>query len=161
MIASLLNKKPKRWLKVEFCKDIYQVFSEDFFRDLPLFETRFQGRLESIFNSVSQTFDGAYLNPTVLEAYISYFYQIVKGHPFIDGNKRAGVLFSYIFLLINGFEINIEYDEMYDLAIKVAESTDEVSAKKFIREKVSEVIIKSDKINNPVYKILDTLYFHP
>ena len=37
----------------------------------------------------------------------AYAHGIVRNHPFVDGNKRAGFLAAYTFLFINGFELEV------------------------------------------------------
>jgi death-on-curing protein len=44
----------------------------------------------------------AYGKPTLFELAASYATGIVKNHPFVDGNKRAGFMAAYIFLGVNG-----------------------------------------------------------
>src|SRR5262245_21189894 len=38
-------------------------------------------------------------------------FALVQGHPFVDGNKRAGHAAMATFLLLNGFEIDATLDE--------------------------------------------------
>jgi len=87
---------------------------------LPPFESRFPGKLESMIGSVQQTFDGQYLNPTVLDAATAYFTQTIRDHPFKNGNKRVAVLFTHVFLMANKVEFTLTFDEMYQFAILVA-----------------------------------------
>ncbi len=54
-------------------------------------------------------------------------YWIISGHPFIDGNKRAGIECADIFLRKNGFYLDIETEEGIKLSLKVAK--DEMSVK--------------------------------
>jgi death-on-curing protein len=46
----------------------------------------------------------AYGRPNVYEMAAAYAFGIVKNHPFVDGNKRAGFVAAYTFLGINGFD---------------------------------------------------------
>jgi len=46
----------------------------------------------------------AYGQPNVYEMAAAYAFGIVKNHPFVDGNKRAGFVAAYTFLGINGFD---------------------------------------------------------
>jgi death-on-curing protein len=39
----------------------------------------------------------------------AYCTGIVKNHPFVDGNKRTGMLSAHVFLALNGIEV--EFDE--------------------------------------------------
>jgi len=44
--------------------------------------------------------------PNIFDLAAAYAYGIIKNHPFIDGNKRTGFLLAYIFLRLNGYELN-------------------------------------------------------
>lgn len=46
----------------------------------------------------------AYGHPNVYQMAAAYAFGIVKNHPFVDGNKRAGFVAAYTFLGINGFD---------------------------------------------------------
>ncbi len=117
-----LLKTPAHWLELDVCDLIFDRFKNliDFEEPLPPFESRFSGKLESLLGSVKQTFDGKYLNPTVLEAATAYFTQIIRDHPFKNGNKRVAVLFTHVFLMVNHVEFTLTFDEMYQFAILVA-----------------------------------------
>lgn len=52
----------------------------------------------------------------------SYFFHVIKNHPFVDGNKRAGLFAALHFLNINNYDIDVSYDELYELAIDTAAS---------------------------------------
>lgn len=66
-----------------------------------------------------EALDSALARPINLHAYgetdlfrlaSAYAFGIVRNHPFVDGNKRTAFLASYVFLRINGFEL--EADEV-------------------------------------------------
>ncbi len=46
---------------------------------------------------------------------------IVRNHPFLDGNKRTGYGLMELLFMENGIEINASEDEKYDFVIAVAE----------------------------------------
>ncbi len=46
----------------------------------------------------------AYGKPTLFDLAASYAFGIVKNHPFIDGNKRAGFIVVVVFLELNGYD---------------------------------------------------------
>ena len=46
-----------------------------------------------------------YGKPDIFDLAASYAHGIVKNHPFLDGNKRAGFMASYTFLGVNGFRL--------------------------------------------------------
>ena len=115
-------KTPKIWLTLDACSLIFEKFRKqmDFDEPIPPFNTRYKGKLEGILNSVNQTFGGKYLNPTILDASASYFNQLIRGHPFQNGNKRVAVLFTHYFLLMNGLDYNLSYGEMFNFAVRIA-----------------------------------------
>lgn len=89
---------------------------------IPPFNTRYPDKLESILGSVKQTFGDEYLNPTVLDAASSYFNQFIRGHAFLNGNKRCGVLFTHVFILLNDVDFTLTSNEMYNFAIAIAKA---------------------------------------
>ena len=50
----------------------------------------------------------------------AYGYGLVTSHPFVDGNKRVGFLAMYVFLGLNGLEIEAEEPEVVDLMVAIA-----------------------------------------
>ena len=49
---------------------------------------------------------------------------IIKNHPFVDGNKRTGVIAMLTFLEINGYDTSsIPDDLLYDIAMGFAEGS--------------------------------------
>lgn len=38
-------------------------------------------------------------------------FALIRNHPFVDGNKRAGLMSAYTFLLLNGWELQAEEPE--------------------------------------------------
>ena len=50
----------------------------------------------------------------------AYGYGLVTSHAFLDGNKRVGFLAMYVFLGLNGQEIEAEEPEVVDLMVAVA-----------------------------------------
>ncbi len=48
----------------------------------------------------------AYKSPTVFDLAAAYAFGIVRNHPFVDGNKRTGLVVSGMFLYLNGWDLN-------------------------------------------------------
>lgn len=61
----------------------------------PLFGNQKDKSFEGALKSITQTFDGVYLYPTIEEQASNLLYFIIKSHPFSDGNKRIG---AFIFV---------------------------------------------------------------
>lgn len=47
----------------------------------------------------------AYGNPDIFDLAAAYAFGIAKNHPFLDGNKRASLVASEGFLLLDGYEV--------------------------------------------------------
>ncbi|MCH9001992.1 MAG: type II toxin-antitoxin system death-on-curing family toxin [Planctomycetes bacterium] len=64
----------------------------------------------------------------------SYAFGIVKNHPYVDGNKRTGLVVLRTFLLINGSDIEASHEEKYLTILSLADGTlDESSLADWIR----------------------------
>ena len=81
---------------------------------------RDQGLLESALAQPVATFDRQRLHADVFEMAAAYLFHIVQNHPFVDGNKRAGVVAALAFLMDNSIEIEAEPGELYELTMSVA-----------------------------------------
>jgi death-on-curing protein len=51
----------------------------------------------------------------------AYLFHIVSNHPFVDGNKRAGLLAALVFLDMNGITVDHSSEALYELTMGVAE----------------------------------------
>jgi death-on-curing protein len=81
------------------------------------------GLLESALAAPQATFGGDFLHPSLPEMAAAYLFHLVKNHPFIDGNKRAGLAAALAFLGLNGKWLEVDPDELADLVIAVAAGT--------------------------------------
>lgn len=83
---------------------------------------RDRGLLESAGAQPQGTFDGAFSHERLFTMATAYLFHIVNNHPFVDGNKRAGMLSAVVFLDVNGISIGHPSDALYALTMSVAES---------------------------------------
>lgn len=67
--------------------------------------------LESAVAQPHASFDGADLYPTLAAKGAALAFSLVRNHPFVDGNKRAGHAALETFLVLNGFEIESSVPE--------------------------------------------------
>jgi death-on-curing protein len=65
---------------------------------------RDEGLLDSALGKPENLF--AYAKPTLFDLAASYGFGLVKNHPFIDGNKRAGFVVAVVFLEMNGYRFH-------------------------------------------------------
>ena len=81
---------------------------------------RDEGLLVSALEAPFQTFDGIELFPTLLEKAVRLGYGLVANHPFVDGNKRIGVLVMLTYLELNGFSLDFSDEEIVEVALGIA-----------------------------------------
>jgi len=74
-------------------------------------------------NSPYHTFGGQSLYPTLQAMAAHLAFSLVKNHPFIDGNKRIGILAMMVFLKINNFPIASTDDELETLGWGLADGS--------------------------------------
>lgn len=65
---------------------------------------RDEGRLEGALDRPRNRY--AYADPSLFDLAASYCHGIVRNHPFVDGNKRTGLLAARAFLFRNGYHLN-------------------------------------------------------
>jgi death-on-curing protein len=82
---------------------------------------REMGLLISAIEMPKASMFGEFLHLSIYDKAAAYLYHIVCNHPFVDGNKRSGLVAALTFLEVNA--VILEYDEnkLEDLVVKVAE----------------------------------------
>ena len=73
----------------------------------------------------------AYEKPTLFDLAAAYACGIIKNHPFVDGNKRAGFMAAYVFLGANKIEFVADEADVVQqtLAVAAGDLTEEGYAK--------------------------------
>jgi death-on-curing protein len=66
------------------------------------------------------TFGGSDLYPTLVEKAAALSFSIIKNHPFVDGNKRAGHATMATFLMLNGCDLIGTVHEQESVILSVA-----------------------------------------
>lgn len=79
------------------------------------------GLLESAVAQPQASFGGTYAHEGLFVMAAAYLFHIVSNHPFVDGNKRTGLLAAQVFLDVNGVSLEHESEAFYALTIGVAE----------------------------------------
>lgn len=78
------------------------------------------GLIESAVNAPFQTFGGQDLYPTIFDKAAQLAYGLTENHGFVDGNKRAAIHSMMVYLLLNGFDIVADEDEIFKTAMNLA-----------------------------------------
>ena len=81
---------------------------------------RDEGLLDSALNSPFQSFAGEELYPSIQAKAARLGFSIIKNHPFLDGNKRIGMLAMMVFLEINGIELECSDEDIVDIGLGIA-----------------------------------------
>ena len=79
------------------------------------------GLLESAVSMPAATFGSERLHASLEEQAAAYLFHLVKNHPFVDGNKRTGLMTMLAFLGLNGRRLEAPDDDLTDVVLGVAE----------------------------------------
>jgi len=79
--------------------------------------------LDASVNSPFHTFGGQYLYPTIQAMAAHLAFSLIKNHPFLDGNKRIGILSMLVFMDINGLPVTSTDSELVSLGLGLADSS--------------------------------------
>jgi death-on-curing protein len=79
--------------------------------------------LDASINSPFHTFDGQYLYPTIQAMAAHLGFSLIKNHPFLDGNKRIGILSMLVFLELNGLPVTCTDEELVFLGLGLADGS--------------------------------------
>mgnify|MGYP000844167349 FL=1 len=84
---------------------------------------RDEGLLDSALNLPFQSFDGEDIYKTIQAKAARLGFSLINNHPFVDGNKRIGILAMLVFLEINGIEIMCTDEELIELGLGLADGS--------------------------------------
>jgi len=84
--------------------------------------------LESALAAPFAAFGGVEFCPTIQSKAARLCFGLVKNHPFVDGNKRIGVLTMLTFLEINDIFLKCNDDKLIKLGLGLADGTIEEDA---------------------------------
>ena len=92
----------------------------------PVPEYQYQGGeqgkalLESALAEPNQTYDGRYLHRGVFDKAAALWRSITLNHPFVNGNKRMGLLCCHVFLVTNGYFLIAPQSAAVDVCVAIA-----------------------------------------
>jgi death-on-curing protein len=79
------------------------------------------GLLQSAVSMPAAGFGDRFLHEDLFEMAAAYLFHITRNHPFIDGNKRTGVVCALVFLELNGIGVKASEDSLVEMVMAVAE----------------------------------------
>ncbi len=78
------------------------------------------GLLQSALGTPSATFEGRFLHEDLHEMAAAHLFHIVRNHPFVDGNKRVGLMVLLAFLGLNSRRLDANAQEVEELVLGIA-----------------------------------------
>ncbi len=81
------------------------------------------GQVEAAVAQPRATFDGADLYPDLIAKAATLCFGLVRGHGFIDGNKRIGHAAMELFLALNDVSLDANVDDHEQIIVTVADGT--------------------------------------
>jgi death-on-curing protein len=81
---------------------------------------RDEGLLSSALARPFQTFAGKDLYPSIIEKAAALGESLIINHPFVDGNKRTGILALLTLLLDHSIRLNAKGEELYEFVINIS-----------------------------------------
>jgi death-on-curing protein len=82
---------------------------------------RDRGLLESAVAMPRASAGGAFVHENLFAMAAAYAFHIAQNQPFVDGNKRTGLLAALVFLDVNGVIVRDPAGNLYDAMIAIAE----------------------------------------
>ncbi|MEM8835846.1 MAG: type II toxin-antitoxin system death-on-curing family toxin [Planctomycetota bacterium] len=84
---------------------------------------RDRGLLESALAQPTQQIAGQYTHDDIPSMAAAYLYHLCRNHPFVDGNKRAGLAASIAFLIDNDYHISASHQEVERAVLSTADGS--------------------------------------
>lgn len=78
------------------------------------------GLLESATFRAQTSFGGQYLYKTIFDKAAALGQSIILNHPFLDGNKRTGIVSIILFLKVNGYNLRVSQKDLINMTLKIA-----------------------------------------
>lgn len=103
---------------------------------------RSPGKLEAKLALPYAEYGGVLFYPTIVEKAAVYHYHLASGHCFNDGNKRTSFTATSVFLLLNGYELVVDDEEVFSWTMRLADDNQ--------RPPFEEAVLW---ISNYIYKI--------
>jgi death-on-curing family protein len=89
---------------------------------IPDFNTRYPEKLEAVLALPGMSYGGKLVYQSLEKQASVLFYEMIKQHPFFNGNKRIACVSLLTFLTLNKKWLKINWQELYEVSKMVAES---------------------------------------
>jgi len=102
-------------------EDVIQIHDEQIAAYGGAVGVRDQALLESAVAMPQVSFGEAYLHQDLAHMAAAYAFHIAQNQPFLDGNKRTGLVAALVFLDLNGITVLDPQEKLYEAMIAIAE----------------------------------------
>ena len=79
------------------------------------------GRLEAAIAHPQQVVYGKEIREDIFSKAAAYGFDIIKYHPFVDGNKRTAMTTMAVFLSLNSYTLSVEKGAIEKMAVDIVE----------------------------------------
>jgi death on curing protein len=102
-------------------EDVLQIHDEQLAAYGGIAGIRDQALLESAVMMPQASFDEAYLHEDLAHMAAAYAFHVAQNQPFLDGNKRTGLVAALVFLDLNDVTVLDPEEKLFDAMIAIAE----------------------------------------
>ena len=102
-------------------EDVLLIHEEQLSRYGGAAGVRDAGLLESAVAAPRSSAGGEFAHEDLFAMAAAYAFHIAQNQPFLDGNKRTGLLAALVFLDLNGVTVDDPEERLYDMMIAIAE----------------------------------------
>lgn len=98
---------------------------------------RYEGGLLALLDLIQDRYNELTFEEAVIAKAAYLFKDIVKGHYFLGGNKRTGLLATRVFLNCNGLFIQTGYGDGYIIGLRIYyDMIDEIELREWIKNNI-------------------------
>lgn len=109
--------KEPRWIQSDVARALHDMQLAAFGGPAGI---RDEHLLESALARPRHRFTYQHPTPSLVRLAAAYAFGIVKNHPFVDGNKRTGLVIAFVLLELNGLEIHASEEDAYQVFMQLA-----------------------------------------
>ena len=80
------------------------------------------------------SYDNRDLYPDIYTKVAALMDSLIRNHPFLDGNKRTGIIAAVIFLRMNGYQLEATNTELEEFTLGVAKSKHRIEVGRLVTD---------------------------
>lgn len=136
-----------QFLTLKDVRDICYVYAKTHLthnEPIPSFDSRYPEKLETVLASPQTQIGGNFMHSLLPQQAAVLFYEMIKQHPFLNGNKRIACVSLMVFLSLNGKWLKTSWRGLYDISMTIAASRSDnrEGILKLLKEFIQNNIVK-------------------